>query len=272
VAAICERDLTSLAFCWRVERRDGVCLGFTSHDRDLEIGGLVYRAAPGMLPSAVSVSDGFDASSLDVAGALTSDAISEADLAAGRWDRAAAVLFLVDWEDPEGERLPLVRGELGDVAAKANGFEAELRGPAALLERAVVEQTSPECRAELGDRRCRVDMAARVRTTRVTAVPAENVVTVADAAGAANAYAFGRLRWIGGANGGLESEIAASDGPQLTLREPPPFAIGEGDLVEIKEGCDKSFATCAGRFANAENFRGEPHLPGMDLLTRYPGA
>lgn len=272
MATIVEGDLTSLAFCWRIERRDGICLGFTSHDRDLEIEGLVYRAAPGMLPSAVSVSDGFDASSLDVAGALTSDSIGETDLAAGRWDRAAVALFLVDWQDPGGERLPLVRGELGDVAVKANGFEAELRGPAALLERAVVELTSPECRAELGDRRCRVDMAARARVTRVTGSPTENVVTVADAAGAPNAHGFGRLRWIGGANSGLESEVAASDGLQLTLREAPPFAILEGDLVEIREGCDKSFATCAGRFANSENFRGEPHLPGMDLLTRYPGA
>lgn len=270
--SIVERELATLAFCWRVQRRDGICLGFTSHDRDLEIGGLVYRSAPGILPSAVSVSDGFEASTLDVSGALTSEAISETDLAAGRWDRAAVALFLVDWEDPGGERLPLARGELGDVTVRANGFEAELCGPAALLERAVVEQTSPECRAELGDRRCRVDMAARTRVTRVTAVAAEAVVQVADASIEPNAYAFGRLRWIGGANGGLDSSILASAGPQLILQEPPPFAIEAGDLVEIREGCDKSFATCGVRFANSENFRGEPHLPGMDLLTRYPGA
>jgi uncharacterized phage protein (TIGR02218 family) len=272
MSVLVDGELTSLAFCWRVERRDGICLGFTSHDRDLEIGGLVYRAAPGMLPSAVSVSDDFDASSLDVAGALTGAAISEADLAAGRWDRAAVALFAVDWEDPEGDRLPLVRGELGDVAVKANGFEAELRGPAALLEQPVVEQTSPECRAELGDRRCRVDMAARVRVTRVAAAPSETIVVVADGSAEPDAYGFGRLRWLGGANGGLESPIATSDGPELRLQEPPPFAIREGDLVELSEGCDKSFATCRSRFANVENFRGEPHLPGMDLLTRYPGA
>jgi uncharacterized phage protein (TIGR02218 family) len=265
-----EKALTTLAFCWRVERRDGICLGFTSHDRDLEIGGLVYRAAPGMLPSAVSVSDDFDASTLDVSGALTSEAIGEADLAAGRWDRAAVALFLVDWEDPGGARLHLVRGELGDVTVKANGFEAELRGAAALLERSVAEQTSPECRAELGDRRCRVDMAGRVKVARVVAAPAETAVVVAGASGPA--YAFGRLRWIGGANSGLESMILASEGSALILQEPPPFAIAQGDLVEIREGCDKSFATCRARFANAENFRGEPHLPGMDLLTRYPGA
>jgi uncharacterized phage protein (TIGR02218 family) len=264
------RELTALAFCWRVERRDGVCLGFTSHDRDLAIGGLVYRSAPGMLPSAVSVSDDFDASTLDVSGALTSDSIREPDLAAGRWDRAAVSLFLVDWEEPEGERLALARGELGDVTVKANGFEAELRGPAALLERAVAEQTSPECRAELGDRRCRVDMAGRVWTTRVTAVPEEGVVTLTEASGPA--WAFGRLRWLSGANSGLESAIAACEGAELILQEPPPFPVETGDLVEIREGCDKGFATCRERFANAENFRGEPHLPGMDLLTRYPGA
>jgi len=223
-----ERKLTTLAFCWRVERRDGICLGFTSHDRDLEIGGLVYRSAPGMLPSAISVSDGFDASTLDVAGALTSDSIGESDLAAGRWDRAAVSLFLVDWEDPGGERLALARGELGDVTVKANGFEAELRGAAALLERAVAEQTSPECRAELGDRRCRADMAGRLRVTRVTAAPAENVVIVAEAPGGPGAYAFGRLRWIGGENSGLESAIIASDGPELRLQEPPPFAVAAG--------------------------------------------
>ena len=95
---------------------------------------------------------------------------------------------------------------------------------------------------------------------------------MAEAPGGPGACAFGRLRWIGGANSGLESAILSSDGLQLRLREPPPSAIEAGDLVEIAEGCDKSFATCGARFANAENFRGEPHLPGMDLLTRYPGA
>ena len=66
--------------------------------------------------------------------------------------------------------------------------------------------------------------------------------------------------------------ILRSQGTELTLRDLPPFAPAIGDLVEIREGCDKSLATCSGRFANAVNFRGEPHLPGIDLLTRYPGA
>lgn len=266
-----EHALTTIAFCWRLERRDGVALGFTTHDRDLAIDGLVYRAAPGMVPSAITIGDGLDAGGLDVSGALTSDAISADDLAAGRWDGAAVYLLAYDW-DGGGDALPLARGTIGDVTVKGGGFEAELRGPAALLERPVVEQTSPDCRAELGDRRCRVDMAPRTLVTAIVEVPDETVVLVAQAAPETGAYAFGRLRWLTGPNSGLDSAIAASEGARLTLREPPFRPPTAGDLVELREGCDKLFATCSGRFANALNFRGEPHLPGMDLLTRYPGA
>ena len=269
---ILEGALTALAFCWRLERSDGAALGFTSHDRDLWIGSFRYRAAPGMAPSAIELSDGFEADMLSVAGALTSAAISEADLEAGRWDGASVRLFLADWERPGAQTVPLARGLLGDVRVSGNGFETELRGPAAMLERPCVEQTSPECRASLGDRRCRVDMARRVRVTRIAALVDEEIVEVAEASGEPNAYGYGRLRWIGGPNSGLESAILSSDGVRIVLREPPWRPAQVGDLVELREGCDRRFETCGGRFGNAENFRGEPHLPGMDLLTRYGGA
>jgi uncharacterized phage protein (TIGR02218 family) len=271
MADFLQRDLLSVAFCWRLERRDGVTLGFTTHDRDLRRGGLVYRAAPGMLPSSISITDGFDADSLDVEGALTSNAISAADLSAGRWDGASVHVFMVDWEVPDGDILAVAAGELGEVSIKAGAFEAELRGAIARLDAPVAEQTSPGCRARLGDKRCRVDMAGRTRLTRIVATPAADMIEVAEA-GAGGDYGFGRLRWLGGPNSGLASEVLQSAGAVLTLAEPPAFPAGAGDLVEIAEGCDRILATCASRFANAVNFRGEPHLPGMDLLTRYPGA
>jgi uncharacterized phage protein (TIGR02218 family) len=115
-------------------------------------------------------------------------------------------------------------------------------------------------------------MAGRVRLVRISEVVAEDLVGVTYAAPEPNAYAYGRLRWISGRNTGLESALLSSGGNRLTLREASIYPPAIGDLVEISEGCDKSFPTCAGRFANAVNFRGEPFLPGMDLLTRYPGA
>lgn len=260
--------LTTIAFCWRLDRRDGVTIGFTSHDRDLEIDGLVYRAAPGMLPSAISRSDGFDVDSMDVSGALSDDAISAADLEAGRWDGAAVRLFAADWRAP-GETTPLLRGEFGAVEMADDRFSVELRGPTAILERPVVELTAPECRAELGDRRCRTDLSARRTLARVVSAEEEQLMLDREEPGA-GAYGYGRLRWLTGPNSGLTAMVAASTGARMTLRDSPAFAPEPGDLVELTQGCDKRFATCAARFGNALNFRGEPHLPGNDLLTRYP--
>src|SRR3546814_7472201 len=87
-AARLAAETTTLAFCWRVSRFDGVTLGFTSHDRDLDIDGLVYRSAPGIAPSAIHLSGGLQTDSMDISGALSADAITEADLTAGRSDGA----------------------------------------------------------------------------------------------------------------------------------------------------------------------------------------
>ena len=269
--SILDKELATIAFCWRIGRRDGVVLGYTGHDRDLVIGGLLYRASPGMLPSAITLDDGFDDSSLDVRGALSSEAMSAADLAAGRWDGAAVSIFMADWETPGAAPIEIVRGELGDVSVRRDAFEAELRGVAAALDRPVVEQTSPECRAELGDKRCRVDLAPLTHLARIASVAGEAQIEIVPLPAGAH-FRHGRIRWIGGGNCGLALEIADQQANILTLRDVPHFPPAPGDLVEIVEGCDKTIATCGGRFANVPNFRGEPHLPGMDLLTRYPGA
>lgn len=266
-----EKDLVCLAFCWRLDRRDGVSIGLTSHDRDLLAQGLLYRAAPGMLPSAVSMGAGLNVESMDVKGALTTDVISAADLDAGRWDGAGVRLYLTDWSAPGEMWLELARGELGAVERQGEAFAAELRGPVAQLDRPVAPETSPDCRADLGDRDCRVDMGGRRRVLAVAGI-AGDVVTIEGGGLEADAYAFGRLRWLTGANAGLVQMVLASDAASVTLAEAPAFAAAAGTLVELTEGCDKMLETCSARFGNAANFRGEPHLPGNDLLTRYPGG
>jgi uncharacterized phage protein (TIGR02218 family) len=222
-----------------------------------------------MTPSAVRRSADLDADTMDVAGALSGAAIAERDLLSGRWDGARVVVRAIDWSDGSVVA-ELGEGRIGAVELRDGTFTAELAGIAASLDRPVSESTSPECRAELGDRRCRVAMAGRRRFARALSID-DAVLTVDADEPLANAYGGGLLRWFGGDNAGLESAIAHSDGATLTLRAPPRFAP-DGALIELIEGCDKSLATCAARFANAVNFRGEPYLPGIDLLTRYPGA
>lgn len=263
--------VVALAMCWRIERRDGVAVALTDHDRDLDVDGVTYRAAPGMTPSAIVRAEGLDADTMEVTGALGGAAFRRDDLVAGRWDGARVVMSAVDWSDRTAPPVPLGEGTIGEVEVRDHGFTAELRGAQAALERPVTEATSPACRATLGDARCRVPMAGRRRFARVVAVAGE-MLTLDRAEPVANAYGEGLLRWIGGANGGVTSAVERSDARTVTLRTPPPFAVRAGVLVDVVEGCDKRLSTCATRFANVVNFRGEPFLPGIDLLTRYPGA
>jgi len=263
------KPLATLAFCWRIARRDGVTIGLTSHDRDLEIGHVRYRAAPGMTPSAVRSGIGVEGSDADVEGALVADAIGEADLMAGRWDSAALELRLTEWEAPGVLWLLLARGEIGAVTRRGGAFTAELVGAMAALKAAVAPSTSPDCRAALGDRQCRVDLAGR---RHVVAVEGVEGAVIGVGGLIAGAYAFGFLRWLTGANGGIVQGVMDNGVDTVTLADPPPFAVEPGALALLTEGCDRQLATCAGRFGNVMNFRGEPYLPGTDLLTRYPGA
>ena len=71
---------------------------------------------------------------------------------------------------------------------------------------------------------------------------------------------------------GLATTILSTDGNMVRVRDVPRAVVASGTRVELREGCDKRLQTCAERFGNAVNFRGEAHLPGNDLLTRYPGG
>jgi len=261
-------EVVTLAWCWRLARRDGVVIGLTSHDRDLTIGGVAYRAAPGMKPSALETSDSLDAATMDLEGAIASDAIAARDLDAGRWDGAELLLLVTDWSAPDMAPVTVARGSLGAIERRGAAFSAELQGVTRLLDRPVCPATSPSCRAELGDRACRVDLAPLTHFRRVIAVDGRAVTldAVADGMG------FGEMMWIEGANCGLASPVIAADGAVLHLAEAPAFAPTEPVRVRLIEGCDRQLATCRDRFGNAVNFRGEAHLPGNDLLTRYPGG
>ena len=266
---ILEDPLTSIALCWQIERSDGAGLALTSHDHALCIDGTTYDAAPGMLPAAIQRRAGLEPNGGEIAGAISSASLEEQDLILGRWNGARVTMAAVDWQASESGSAALMQGELGEVRLEQGEFKAELRGAAARLEAAICPETSPECRAELGDRKCRVDMAGR--SLLATVVELDGRELVLDQAVDTD-FLWGRARFMSGANCGLITVLVGVDGDRIELRDASRAAIEPGDRIELRHGCDKSFATCIERFGNAANFRGEPHLPGNDLLTRYPGA
>jgi uncharacterized phage protein (TIGR02218 family) len=261
-------SLTGIAFCWTLERRDGAGLAMTSHDRAISLGGRVHEPNPGLMPSAI-VKGEWDEPSGEVSGAVTSDALSETDLLAGRWSGALSRLSATDWSNVDAGSIELVSGELGEIAIEGSAFRADLLGAGARLSASVCPTTSPECRASLGDKQCRVNMAGRTMRATVLAISGNELMINQPVD---ERFAKGRLHWLSGNNTGLKSLVSGYSGATLLLREPPRLTVRPGDCVQLFEGCDKRLETCRTRFRNVANFRGEPHLPGNDLLTRYPGA
>lgn len=254
---------------WRVERRDGVTLGFAAHDRDIMVDHIPYHAAPGMLPSAIEMDDGLDALDMDIAGALSHALIRTDDLASGRWDHAAVRIGLIDWQQPAEGAAWFWHGHLGAVSIEGNRFSAELQGLKARLDQPLVPVASPSCRARFCGIGCGLSRSAFERVAVIEAVGEEGLVFASVNTATASGLLRGQVRWISGANAGLDADIIGQDGAAVHIDGHLPDPPQEGDRALLIQGCDKSLATCAERFGNALNFRGEPHLPGNDLLTRF---
>jgi len=266
-----DRDVTTSTYLWRLERADGIALGFTSHDRDLVIDTFPYRAAPGMVPSSIALSDSLDIDNVEIAGVMTSAAIAETDLLAGRWDGALLYISLVDWEQPNVELLPLICGEFGEILRSGDSFTVEMLGATSFLDEPVAPLTSPTCRAEFGDRQCKLSLHQHQREGRITTI-SEDEVGLDALNGAAADFIFGSLRILGGPACGLSYAIIDGQDDVVRLADQLPPSVAPDTRILLTAGCNKNFATCRDRFANSINFRGEPYLPGNDLLTRYPGA
>lgn len=264
-----DRPLETVAMVWRIERRDGIALGFVTHDRDVEVAHFLYRAAPGMLPSAIEMDDGFDPLDMDIAGALNHRLIRADDLAAGRWDHASVRIGLVDWQLPDEGIGWLWSGQLGAVSTDGGQFSAELRGLKARLDQPFAPVASPSCRATFCSAHCGLSRAAFEILVAVSASGEGGLLFGEVDAAAAPAFVHGRLRWIDGGNVGLGADIIGHIGAALQIDGPLVASPAPGDRAVLVQGCDKSLGTCSTRFGNAINFRGEPHLPGNDLLTRF---
>lgn len=271
--AHCAGGVTTLCRCWSLRRRDGVALGFTDHDRDVIVAGLVHAARTGLEAAEASAEAGFAVSGGDVAGALSSLGLTEADIAGGLYDGASVETWLVDWADPE-TRLLLDIGTIGEIRREDDAFVAELRGVAARLDAEVGRSYRATCGANLGDARCRVDLSAWRGAGRVLALPEPATLRVALTGSVADGlFTGGRLAWTGGANAGLAADLRLQAGDLVELWETPPRPVAAGDTFTLTAGCDKRVATCRDRFANAVNFQGFPHLPGNDTLLRgVPGS
>ncbi len=266
-------EVTTLATCWNLKRRDGTVLGFTDYDADLVVDAVIYKAATGFTPSAVQTTSSFAVDNLDIEGMLDSAAITENDITAGVYDYAEIEVFMVNYSDLSQGKMTLRSGWLGEISFSQNRFITEVRGLTQSLAQKIGSVFSPTCRALLGDSRCKVNLTAFKFNVAVTGVVNNRVFSASSLANPTEFFSGGKVKFTSGANNGLEMEVkdyTASGNIAMVL--PMPYNILIGDGFEITAGCDKNFNTCIAKFNNAANFHGEPHVPGMDKILETAGT
>jgi len=270
-----ESGITTLCRCWMIERADGVTQGFTDHDEDVALGAVTCHAGSGLTGSEVTQKLGLAVDSSELSGALADDTLSEADLAAGRYDRAAVEIWLVDWSEP-ALRVLLAKGTLGEVRREGLAFTAEVRGLSDRLSQESGRLFTATCSADLGDSRCAIDLGnsafrgagSVVSTDATSAFTAGGLDTFED-----GWFSAGKLTFASGANSGLSVEVKSHrkrGAVSLVLWQVMPEPIAAGDTFIVTAGCDKRFETCRTRFNNTVNFRGFPHIPGNDFVIAHP--
>lgn len=186
-------EATTLATCWKVTRIDGTQFFFTDHDKDLSVSSNTYLASSAYTRTAVANNTSLSVDNLDVQGVFDDASISVTDLRAGLFDFAEVEMFLVNWDDLSQGTLILRRGRLGEVTLSTQGlFKAELRGMSQALSQDIGELYQPECRADLGDSRCKVPIAP-TEVTRSSSYSLGDFVVVDTAGGASYARYANRI-------------------------------------------------------------------------------
>ncbi|WP_057465042.1 DUF2163 domain-containing protein [Pseudovibrio sp. POLY-S9] len=275
LAAHLASGTTTLCWCWRLTRKDGVAFGFTDHDLALHFAGVSFEPQTGLIPSELRASSGLAVDAQEAEGVLSSHRISESDIFAGLWDNARVEVWRVNWQNTE-ERVLMRRGSIGQIRRGKTAFVAEVRSMAHVLEQSVGRTFQNACDAALGDSRCKVNLETSQfqATGTVTSLIGDHgfVVSGMDAF-AADWFALGLLTWQSGGNKGRQVEISRHEFTSgvtiVTLLEAPVQPIKVGDTFQIKAGCDKLWQTCLEKFSNGDNYRGFPHIPGNDTLIRY---
>jgi uncharacterized phage protein (TIGR02218 family) len=269
-------DTQTFNTCWLITRTDATVYAFTDCDQPITIGGVTYSPTDGYTPSANTNKSDFSTDNMEVAGFLDSAAITEDDVAAGKWDFAQVRAFMVNRNAISHGTYEMRYGWLGQVKIIAPGkYTAELRGLAQAVQNTIGDLVTPTCRYKLGSVRCTVNLASYTVTGAVvTSVASTQQFIASGLTQAAGYFSFGTITWTSGNNAGVSMDIQGfGTGGVVLMQLPMSKPIAIADTFTIVAGCTKRFAQdCVAKFGNGVNFGGFPKIPGIDKMVRPAGV
>lgn len=269
-ALLSDRQTHRPARCWDLTRRDGTHFRFTDHDRPLILAdGFTYTPTKGVTATAVRRQSALEDSNASISGVITSDVITYDDLSFGLYREAQVDEYVVDWLYPFVDPAHHQRYWIIETSWNGEDWEAQTSSLPFWLRMNVGGVVTRNCRAELGDSLCKVDLASFQVADDVTTIVTQRVTFTASMSFFADNYwRGGKIVWLTGSNSGhiseIKSSVGATDTFELFLKTPKDITVADDFLMV--PGCDFTRATCTSKFSNLDNYRGYPFVPGTDKI------
>jgi uncharacterized phage protein (TIGR02218 family) len=263
--------------------QNGSTLAYTNAQMPFTLGTTTYQSVGPLLQrSSIRSMRGVEVDTLDIAVAdngTTSVAGSTflQALRNGLLDGAVVTLYRIFFTAPgvpvqtagSGD-LILFYGRVGEI--DVGRFQATIRCNSHLAQLNIQmprNQFQPGCVNTLYDAGCGLTPANFAVVSSATAGSSSSLIYTLTLSQSPGYFDQGVIAFTTGANAGYSRTVRSYIPGLITPSAAFPNPIIPGDTFTIRPGCDKSQATCSGKFNNLIRFRGFPYVPVVTAVVSY---
>lgn len=268
---IINQEVLNLVRCWKITLENGNTLCFTTSNEDFVYQNEKYNSIPAYEISNLNANVDINDDSAEISNLIVNDLIKDSDILSGLYNNAKVEIFIINKDNLDAGKVSLLNGNITDIEYKDNVFIAKVSGLKTQLNKTIGDVYSPLCRCGFCSDKCKLNKNnftfSGIVSSVINNVNFEtNTTTITQKS--RGYFDYGIIEFTSGKNIGQKTEVKQFQYNSIILASELPYKIEVGDNFNITAGCDKQFSTCCNKFNNAINFRGEPHLPGTDILLK----
>ena len=156
-------EVTTLAMAVIIERTDGVKFHLTTSSESIKLdvgdgdGEQDYSASESVSRTNIENDAELNVDNLDLIGIFDNEMLKETELRRGLFDSSDFKIFIFNHQKLADGIIKIFRGQFGEVIVTPTGFfQVQVRSLVQVYSKQTGEHYSKDCRADLGDIRCRV--------------------------------------------------------------------------------------------------------------------
>jgi uncharacterized phage protein (TIGR02218 family) len=245
----------------RITRTDGAVFRIAESDEPVVVEGETFLVVPGLQIGAVKHTANGEMPSTQIVAVHSSLSLFDtAVVDVGLFDGARVELYTVDRRNLSRKGL-LFTGSIATITYSIeNQAIFEVKGLVQFAKILMTQKRSPMCRTDLFSVLCGVNKDDYDVAATVAAVVDAFNFTVSGLSNPDGWFNQGVMITAGGTAMEMANWVQSSQ--KITTYMPCNRLVEAGMHLTMYPGCDKTLASCTGKFSNALNFQGEPHFLG----------